>query len=647
MSEIGRPMAIPAGTVLGREYRIEGLLARGGMGVIYRATQLGVLNRAVALKVIAPELAGDPAFRERFLNESQIAASLDHPNVVPIYEALEDDGLLFVTMRLIDGTDLRVQIERGGALEPRRAVRLIAQVASALDTAHARGLVHRDIKSANVLITGSGEDEHAYLTDFGLAKHAADTKGMTQSGMFVGTVDYAAPEQIEGEAVDARTDVYALGCVLFEALTGRVPYESTTLTKAMLAHVRDPVPRLSEVAPHLPPLLGEVIERAMAKSPADRFHSAGDLAKAARGALEGRPFREAGVTVATGDAAPGATIVSKDAPRTVEAPTPAPPATVQAATPAPPATVQAATPTAPATAQAAPPPPAPARNRRNLLYAGAGAATVAIVALVLVLALGGGGEEENDDPPAETTAAQTTPPSTQAEQDTPALPADEPQPGLYTGTVTGGGEVQIMVGADSTTANWTIAGYEASCAGAGSQDGRTVGGQGGGITAKTITMEQDGTFRTTDDQTQAAVPGRYTLRGNLDAEQGAGTFSIEFVADDGTFCSAENLEWTAQRTEGGEPAPAPAAEPEPAPEPAPAPAPAAESCGDVTFTEASGDGAFDVSVRGIGCAEAENLLRSESGLTSWDCDVVKTYGDTSKRYRCTEGGQTIRFTLGS
>jgi serine/threonine protein kinase len=204
-------------------HRIEELAGRGGMGVVYRAIQLE-LGRPVALKLLASQLADDPNFRERFKRESQIAASIDHPNVIPIYQAGEADGRLFITMRYVAGTDLDELIAERGRLTPADSVRIITQVASALDAAHNRGLVHRDVKPANILVTRNGE-EHVYLTDFGLTKDTLAQGGLTGTGQFVGTVDYAAPEQIEGKPPDARADIYALDCVLFRAVTGQRPYE--------------------------------------------------------------------------------------------------------------------------------------------------------------------------------------------------------------------------------------------------------------------------------------------------------------------------------------------------------------------------------------------------------------------------------------
>jgi DNA-binding beta-propeller fold protein YncE/predicted Ser/Thr protein kinase len=240
-------------------YRIDSLIARGGMGVVYRATQLA-LDRPVALKVIAGDLAGDEKFRRRFLSESRLAAQLEHPAVVPVYDAREDDGELIVSMRLIEGGDLRKLIDREGPLEPGRAVHLLGQVAEALDAAHAAGIVHRDVKPHNILVEG----ERAYLSDFGLAKAYAET-GSGSGTSIVGTVEYMAPEQWRGERVGPTADVYALGCVLYEALTGIVPYAR----------------KESDTEPEIPKGIEAVIERAVAKDPSERYASAGALIAAA------------------------------------------------------------------------------------------------------------------------------------------------------------------------------------------------------------------------------------------------------------------------------------------------------------------------------------------------------------------------------
>jgi hypothetical protein len=260
-------------------YRVEDLAGNGGMGVVYRATQLA-LGRPVALKLISPAFADDPQFRERFKRESRLAASIDHPNVIPVYEAGETDGSLFISMRWVEGTDLATLIRRGGGLEPGRAAAIVAQVAAALDAAHARGLLHRDVKPANVLVA-AGQGEHVYLTDFGLVKRMSASEELTGSGQLLGTVDYIAPEQIRREGTDARSDVYSLGCVLFHCLTGRVPFEAEDDVAKIYAHLNETPPRPSELVAGMPPALDAVVERAMAKARDDRFASAGELGRAA------------------------------------------------------------------------------------------------------------------------------------------------------------------------------------------------------------------------------------------------------------------------------------------------------------------------------------------------------------------------------
>jgi serine/threonine protein kinase len=224
-------------------YRIEALIGRGGMGVVYLATHAG-LDRKVALKLLAPDYADDDAFRARFLRESRMAAAIDHPNIIPIYEAGEVEGTYFLAMRYVAGTDLETRL-RGGPLEPKEAVHLLGQLASALDAAHEQGLIHRDVKPANVLLAaGRGVErvDHAYLTDFGLTKHRGSQSGLTQGGAFMGTLTYIAPEQIEGKPVDGRTDEYGLACVAFECLTGRVPFARDTDIAIAMAHLRDGPP---------------------------------------------------------------------------------------------------------------------------------------------------------------------------------------------------------------------------------------------------------------------------------------------------------------------------------------------------------------------------------------------------------------------
>lgn len=302
MQSGGRGVDLSAGDEFAG-YRIERGLGRGGMGVLYLAVEPG-LERHVALKLIAPEAAADEVFARRFAEESRIAASIEHPNVVPIYAAGEEDGIPFIAMRYVSGSDLGRRLTREGGLEAPHAAALIAQVGNGLDAIHAAGLVHRDVKPANVLLseTGGGID-HAYITDFGVARNVATESGLTQTGRFVGTLDYVAPEQISGGAVDARADVYALGCLLFKLLTGDVPYPRDGEAARLYAHLNDPPPAPSLQATAVPMALDDVAIRAMSKAPEDRYPSAGDLGRAAVAALSGSTPELPERTVATGAAA--------------------------------------------------------------------------------------------------------------------------------------------------------------------------------------------------------------------------------------------------------------------------------------------------------------------------------------------------------
>ncbi len=265
-------------------FRLEGLLGRGGMGAVYQARDIR-LGRSVALKLLAPELAENERFRARFLRESQLAASLDHPNVIPIYAAGEADGQLYLAMRYVQGVDLRQLLAREGPLSPERALGLVEQTAAALDAAHERGLVHRDVKPANVLISEQSGREHCYLVDFGLTKQTASISGLTGTGELVGTVAYTSPEQIRGEAVDARADTYSLGCVLFECLAGESPFARETEVATLWAQVNDPPPALSARRPELGREIDAVFSRGLAKTPEDRHGSCGDLVADAAAAL--------------------------------------------------------------------------------------------------------------------------------------------------------------------------------------------------------------------------------------------------------------------------------------------------------------------------------------------------------------------------
>ena len=287
-------------------YRIEQQIGSGGMGIVYRVTNVA-LGRVYALKVLAPELADDDQFRRRFQREMRIAASIDHPNVVGIRYAGEEDGFLFLAMDYVHGEDLRHLLVRDGALDPSRAVEILTQMGFALDAAHSRGLVHRDIKPGNILLTIRDGEERAYLTDFGLAKRSSTMAELTVAGSLVGTADYMAPEQVNGDPADARTDVYALGCVFFQMLTGKVPYERDTTLATMFAHVHDAPPALESPLVDEYPEFTPVVQKAMAKKPDERYLSAGDLARDAAAALEGTRYGGAPSMVATGDARPTAT----------------------------------------------------------------------------------------------------------------------------------------------------------------------------------------------------------------------------------------------------------------------------------------------------------------------------------------------------
>jgi hypothetical protein len=286
-------------------YRIERLLDRGGMGVVYMATEVD-LERTVALKLIAPEHARDETAVARFKSEARLAAGLEHPNIVPIFRGGEHNGVLFLAMRFVDGTNLRRIIDRGPMPLPRIS-RIITEIAEALDVAHARGLVHRDVKPANILISGEGANEHVYLTDFGLTKRLGSAGDLTRTGGWVGTPDYVAPEQIQGHRVDRRADVYSLGCVLFEMLTGHVAYPKDSDMAKLWAHVTDPPPLPRTERPDLVVDFDAIVAKATAKDPDDRFATAGALAAAVREAVvhqNAKKHADATQETSGGDGAP-------------------------------------------------------------------------------------------------------------------------------------------------------------------------------------------------------------------------------------------------------------------------------------------------------------------------------------------------------
>jgi hypothetical protein len=399
MADAGHGIELSAGDRFAG-YRIEQRLGRGGMGVLYLALEPG-LERRVALKLIAPEAAADEVFARRFAEESRIAASIEHPNVVPIYAAGEEDGVPFIAMRYVAGADLAKRLAREGRLEPSAAVGLIAQLGNGLDAIHAAGLVHRDVKPANVLLSGGEGAEHAYITDFGVARNVSTESGLTQTGRFVGTLDYVAPEQISGGGVDARADVYALGCLLFKLLTGEVPFPKEGDAARLFAHLNDPPPAPSLYVPEISMALDDVVIRAMSKAPEDRYPSAGDLGRAAQAALRGERTTAPERTVATGAAAT----------RTAE--TISPPLEETAATGR--LTVRTA-----ATAGTEQHPPERGRRNRGLALAGA-ALAVAVIAVAIV-ALGGGG---GDGSPSSANEAKTNTATSPAPK---KKPAPEPLP---------------------------------------------------------------------------------------------------------------------------------------------------------------------------------------------------------------------------
>jgi serine/threonine protein kinase len=271
-------------------YSVESVLGRGGMGVVYLARQRSP-DRKVALKLIAPAFAGDEAFRRRFLRESAAAAAIDHPHIRPVYDAGESEGVLFLAMRLVDGEDLREILRASERLESERVLAIVGQIGGALDAAHARGLVHRDVKPGNILVERQREvdgTDFCYLTDFGVSIWTTSSAGtMTTAGHMVGSVNYAAPEQIEGTRVDARADLYSLGCVLYECLTGHAPFAGRSAPGTLYAHMHEEPPRPSSLRPDLPAAVDTVVGRALAKDPSARHASCRELTLDLRAALSG------------------------------------------------------------------------------------------------------------------------------------------------------------------------------------------------------------------------------------------------------------------------------------------------------------------------------------------------------------------------
>jgi ABC-type transport system substrate-binding protein/predicted Ser/Thr protein kinase len=281
------PPELSAGTVLAG-FRIDAPIGEGATGVVYLAEAAD--GTRLALKVLAADLARDERYRRRFLRESRIAASIDHPHIVPTLASGDEDGLLYLAMAYVEGSDLRELVRREGRLDPARAIHLLAQAADALDAAHTAGLVHRDVKPANILVAATPEDEHVYVCDFGLARYASSASSLTGERGLIGTVDYVAPEQVQGGAIDSRADVYSLGCVLFECLAGTRPYDRETELSALFAHLNEPPPQITDFRPELPEAMDTVFATALAKSPSDRYPTCAELVADARAALAGRPM---------------------------------------------------------------------------------------------------------------------------------------------------------------------------------------------------------------------------------------------------------------------------------------------------------------------------------------------------------------------
>jgi serine/threonine protein kinase len=266
-------------------YRLEEQIGEGGMAVVFRARDER-LQRQVALKILSPALAADEEFRRRFIRESRSAAAVDDPHIIPVFEAGEANGVLFIAMRYVPGGDVGTLVRRLGPLPRARAAAIVSAMASALDAAHAAGLVHRDIKPANMLVDARpGRPDHVYLSDFGLTKGSSSSTSLTSTGHFMGTLDYSSPEQIRGQQVDARTDEYALACVAFALLSGKPPFHRNEAMAVMYAHLSAPPPMLTSLRPGLPPEVDEIMRRALAKAPDDRYPSCGEFADALRIAL--------------------------------------------------------------------------------------------------------------------------------------------------------------------------------------------------------------------------------------------------------------------------------------------------------------------------------------------------------------------------
>ena len=441
-------------------YWIDRLLDRGGMGVVYKAMDVD-LDRAVALKLIAPEWMEDENATARFRTEARLAASLEHPNIVPVHRGGEEQGVLYLAMRFVPGTNLRRMIDRSPLPFEMTGV-ILTQIASALDAAHARGLVHRDVKPANILISNETAQTHAYLTDFGLTKRPGSTGGLTGTGLWVGTADYVAPEQIQGHPIDGRADVYSLGCVLYEMLTGEVAYPKDGDIAKLWAHISNPPPQPSATRPGLVPAFDEVVARATAKDPADRYATAGEMATAAREAIALQQQAQS-----AGAAAPPMSYGPAAPPAMTPPPTPMPaaPQSWAGTAPSTPASVPPSGASLPPAAQfsqasaqpAAPPPAAPPPDTSSPSRPASGGRSIAVIALVAlgalavaaVLVLTSGGKDKS---PTAAGAGSST---------TPAAPAGDrlnatlgPVPMNH---VTGAGDITMRL--DGTTLTVTVAAH--------------------------------------------------------------------------------------------------------------------------------------------------------------------------------------------
>jgi serine/threonine protein kinase len=439
------------GTPFGR-YRLAELLGRGGMGDVWRAYDT-VTDRVVAVKVLPAHLADDQTFQERFRREARAAAGLNNPHVVPIHDFGEIDGRLFVDMRLIEGEDLGTLL-RSGPLPPQRAIKIIEQIALALFAAHRIGLVHRDVKPSNILVT---EDDFAYLIDFGIARVAGEA-GLTDTGAAVGTWAYMAPERFSIGAADARADVYALTCVLYEALTGESPFPAKTLEQIATAHLLQPPPRPSTAGPQIPQAMDQVITIGMAKEPDQRYASTKDLATAARAAVGAQQDRNQAVQQDRTIAAPPAwtaqpTDQLNQPGRTVAARPPEP--TERLHRPGPAASAAATQYRTPAGQGAPPPSIPPSGRRRNILLASAAALLVVIVAVAAVIMFTG----DSDAPSSDSASSSSSPAAPLPSTDQPTAPGggmfNGPQP--WTADVAGAAKSDrsdAIIGALSAAGGW-------------------------------------------------------------------------------------------------------------------------------------------------------------------------------------------------